>query len=113
MRSLRALAIPLVGLAIVATARGAEGPVDDLLRLAPGDPPDQARGLLLLRAQNRDLLHRLIATANAIERHNGQLIGLTSRQYGETSYLVRTFAPGTKPAEYYAVFEDSTFAWTN
>jgi hypothetical protein len=83
------------------------------LRLAPGDPPEQARGLLLLRARDRDLLNRLIATSNAVERRNGRLTGLTSRPWGGASYVVRTFAPGAKPAEYYAVFDDATFAWTN
>lgn len=194
MPSLRALAIPLLGLAIVATARGAEDPVDDLLRLvppdagvtlavadlrghvreflasplagglcrlpaveawfasprsgrfeearreieaalgvdlitvrddllgdavvlalrlAPGDPPEQARGLLLLRAGDRDLLNRLIETSNAIEQRGGQLVGRTSRPWHGTSYQVRTFAPGAKPDEYYAVFPDNTLAWTN
>jgi hypothetical protein len=83
------------------------------LRLAPGDPPDQARGLLLLRARDRDLLNRLIATSNAIERRSGQLVGLAARARGGASYFVRTFAPGGKPAEYYAVGDDGTFAWTN
>jgi hypothetical protein len=83
------------------------------LRLAPGDPPEQARGLLLLRARGVDLLRRLVDSSNMIERRSGRLVGLTSRARGEAAYTVRTFAPGGRPEEFYAIFPDGTFAWTN
>ena len=82
------------------------------LHLPPGEPQDRARGLLLTRVRDRALLLRMIALANDAERKAGALIDLADHPRGHDSYTVRTFRPGTKPAEAYAILGD-LFAWSN
>jgi hypothetical protein len=87
-----------------------------VLRLPPGDPidPSQARGLLLLRAHDPALLARLISAVNKAQRDSGELKRVDDRQRGDTTYHVREFPDGSgRPAEWYVVYPDGTFAFSN
>ena len=83
------------------------------LRLGPTDPPDQARGMLLLRFRDPRVLRRLVEAANDAEKRAGRAIDETTRQHRETTYTVRSFRQDARPTEYYAILGDDTFAWTN
>jgi hypothetical protein len=74
----------------------------------------QARGILLLRARDLNLLKRLIRVVNTIQQDNGELTRLLERQRGGTVYHVREFAPGAnRPSESYVLYADGTFAFSN
>jgi len=83
------------------------------LYLDPGDPPDRARGLFLTRVKDRDLLRRLLREIDDADRRSGALVESATRHHGGAAYTVRTFRPGTKPAEYLAVLGEETLAWSN
>lgn len=83
------------------------------LWLPPGAGPDAARGLLLAGVPNRPLLDRLIDGLNAALTREGELKRIDARQRNGTTYHVREFKPGGRAAEYYAVFDDGVFAWSN
>lgn len=84
------------------------------LRVPPQGRPDEARGMLLVRVRDRKLLDRLIDGINGAQRKKGELVRLDERTWNGVSYWVREFAPQTKrPAEYYAILADQTFAWSN
>lgn len=83
------------------------------LRVAPGERPDQARGLLLTRFRSRSLLERTIALLNQTEAQQGRQVEESSRTRGQAKYTVRSFAGGAKTAEYYAILEEDVFAWSN
>ena len=82
------------------------------LHVPPGEPPDRAKGLLLTRVRDRELLLRLLETLNDAQRKDGSLADVASKSRGDAAYSVRTFRPGTKPPEAYAILGD-TFAWSN
>jgi hypothetical protein len=82
------------------------------LRLPEQGGPESARGLLLVRAPDGALLDRLIAGLNA-RREDPEPTQAVARRRGGTTYHVRTFRPGTKLDEYYAVLGGGDFAWSN
>lgn len=87
-----------------------------VLRLPPGVPtdPSQARGLLLLRAQDPALLERLIRALNRSQRESGELARVEDRRRGEATYHVRQFPEGSgRPPECYVSYPDGTFAFSN
>lgn len=83
------------------------------LRVPPDAGPDAARGLLLTKVRDRDLLNRLIDAANQGDRDSGTLADLETRRRGAESYHVRRFRDDVKPTEYYSLFGDDIFAWSN
>jgi hypothetical protein len=84
------------------------------LHLAPGAPPESARGLLLAKVRDRAMLVRLVELANQAETADGSLAGVSTTGPPDRSYTVRSFKPGSKKErEYYRVFDDGTFAWSN
>ena len=88
----------LLGTAVVLALIPAEG--------APG-------GLLLARVSDRPLLDRLVKAANDAERApGGPLLRVEARDHRGITYSVRTFRPGTKPAEAYAILPGDIFAWS-
>jgi hypothetical protein len=87
-----------------------------VLRLPPGDAPDpsRARGLLLLRARNPDLMTRLISAVNAGQQDSGELKRVDDFRRGNTTYHVREFPEGSgRPPECYVSYPDGTFAFSN
>jgi hypothetical protein len=86
------------------------------LRLPPEDPVDasQARGLLLIRARDLDLLQRLIRVVNTTHKESGELAELGDRQRSGTTYHIREFpAAAARPPEWYVAYPDGTFAFSN
>jgi len=83
------------------------------LHISPNDGPEQAQGLLLLRCRDRAWLDRLIARLNDAEKQGGPLVDVSQRTHRNATYWVRTFRPGTKPHEYYAIVGADSFAWSN
>ncbi len=85
------------------------------LRLPPGGQPDQARGLLLVRASDRTALDRLVDRLNAAQLKSGELIRVTDRERSATPYHVREFRPNPRDRapEFYATINNRTLAWSN
>ncbi len=86
------------------------------LRLSPEAPGDasQARGILLVQARDPALLRRLIRVVNTIQQESGELAGVAERQRNGTTYVVRDFpAAANRPPEWYVVYPDGTFAFSN
>jgi hypothetical protein len=78
-----------------------------------GDPGD-ARGLLLCRVRDRELLETLIRAINAGEQGRKTLAAVEARAWDGDTYHVRRFAPHAgKPDEAYAALDDGVFAWSN
>jgi hypothetical protein len=78
------------------------------LHLAPDAPPEAARGLLLIRARDRALLARLIDLGNGAAGAEVVEAGA-----GDRRYVARTFPRGGREPDYYRIFDDGTFAWSN
>jgi len=84
------------------------------LHVAPGAPPESARGLMLARVRDRALLARLIDVGNRAQVSAGSLKEVADLGSGDRSYRVRRFKPGGGAEdEYYRLFDDGTFAWSN
>jgi hypothetical protein len=83
------------------------------LRVPPGGKPDDARGLLLVRIRNRGLLDRMIQGVNTAQTQSGEIARVVDKTRAAETYHVREYAGGAKPPEYYAAFDDNTFAWSN
>jgi hypothetical protein len=83
------------------------------LRVPPGGKPDEARGLLLVRARDRALLDRLIQGVNAAQMNSGELVRVSARDRGGSPYWVREFRQAGRPAESYTVLDGNVFAWSN
>lgn len=84
------------------------------LRLPPQGRQEEARGMLLVRVRDRKLLDRLIKEINDAQKKKGELLRVEERTRNGITYQVREFAPRTnRPAEYYTVLADQTFAWSN
>ena len=86
------------------------------LRLPPEAPADasQARGIVLVRARDPDLLDRMIRVVNMVQQENGELAGVGERKRNGETYHVREFpAASGRPAEWYVVYPDGTFAFSN
>ena len=87
-----------------------------VLRLDPQAllDPSHARGLLLLRAHNPDLLERLIARVNATQQGSGELEQVTDFRRGQTTYRRRKFPLASgRPPEWYVSYSDGTFGFSN
>ncbi len=84
-----------------------------VLALIP--PAEEPRGLLLTRFRDRKLLDQLISRINFVETSSRALVEVREHrgQGGGRTYWQRRFAAGTKPDEWYAIIEPSTFAWSN
>lgn len=83
------------------------------LHLPAGGDPESARGLLLARPRDRALLAELIEKLNAFETKSGSLVRVTNRTAPGGSYSAREFRPGSERADFYATFDDGSFAWSN
>jgi len=86
------------------------------LRLPPEGPADSslARGLLLFRARDQALLERLIRVVNTTQKDSGELAQVGDRRRAGTTYHVREFpAAAGRLAEWYVVYPDGTFAFSN
>jgi hypothetical protein len=83
------------------------------LWLPPGGAPDSARGMLLVRVPDPNLLDRLIEGVNAAQLKNGELRRVSERRRGDVVYHAREFPPGPRPDEYYSKLDDRVFAWSN
>jgi hypothetical protein len=83
------------------------------LVLPEGEPAEAARGLLLTKVRDRDVLDRLLAAINAAESRDGALRRVDARVHRGRAYSVRVFERGGKPDEAYAVLEGGLFAWSN
>jgi hypothetical protein len=83
------------------------------LRLPEGADPELSEGMLLTRFRDRTLLDRLIARINEAELRNGTLVKVVERQYRSVSYSIRSFQPGTRPDDVFAVIGDGVFVWSN
>ncbi len=83
------------------------------LHVEPGAPPEDARGLFLIRAKDQNLLNRFVDRINAADRLSGQLTRLDDRSHSGQPYLARLFEKDQRPTEFYVIFEDGTFAWSN
>jgi hypothetical protein len=86
------------------------------LRLPPEAPADnrQARGMLLLKARDLVLLERLIRVINTIQQENGELAGVAKRERNGVTYYIREFAAAAnRPSEWYVVYPDGTFGFSN
>ena len=84
-----------------------------ILRVEPDGPPDEPRGLLLLKFRNEATVRRLIDAINDGERAAGTLTSLDDRKRGGRPYTVRRFAKGAKPDEAYAILPGQVFVWAN
>ena len=59
-------------------------------------------------------LERLIRVVNTIQQESGELAGVADRQRNGTTYHVREFpAAANRPSEWYVVYPDGTFAFSN
>lgn len=84
------------------------------LRVPPGGRQQDARGMVLARVRDRPLLERLIDGINAGEKEKGDLVRLSDRERNGLRYQVREFPVRLhKPTEFYIIFDDGTFAWSN
>lgn len=83
------------------------------LHVPKGGRPDEARGLLLVRVPNRELLDRLVLRINTAQSDKGELRRVVDRTNHGVSYHVREFPPGGREAEYYATLNDRVFVWSN
>jgi hypothetical protein len=81
------------------------------LHLPADAPVDSARGLFLTRVRDRDLLIRLITFANKTDASFDRVDEAGTK---DRTYAIRRFKPGEpREAEYYRLFDDGTFAWSN
>jgi hypothetical protein len=83
------------------------------LRVPPGGRPEEARGLLLLRAPDRPLLDRLIEGLNAGPLKTGELARVSAKGPPERAYFVREFREKKRPDEFYTTLPRDIFAWSN
>jgi hypothetical protein len=79
------------------------------LRLEPGAPATDVRGLLLLRARDRALLDATIAAINESEKKSGKLEGVDQKHAAGRPYWVRR----SKQLDAYAILPGDVFAWSN
>lgn len=74
-----------------------------------GDPS----GLLITRFRDRAAITTLIKSLNDAEKKGGALRSVDESSRAGVKYWRRTFAPGTKPDEWYALLPGDLFAWSN
>ncbi|MFO0887686.1 MAG: hypothetical protein U0790_00920 [Isosphaeraceae bacterium] len=76
-----------------------------------GAPPDDARGVLLLRPRDPDRLARLV---DAVNRADARILRrLGTRSHRGVPFTMREFRGGTKPDEWYAMLDGPVLAWSN
>ncbi len=81
------------------------------LHLTADAPTDSARGLFLAKVRDRNLLIRLIDFANKTDRSVAEVAVAGTK---DRPYSVRRFKAGEpRETEYYRLFDDGTFAWSN
>ena len=83
------------------------------LRVPPKEGMESARGLLIVRVPNEQLLDKLVNVLNDAMKGSGDLLAVTDHVHGGTSYHVREFRPGGKLTEYYTKLDGSIFVWSN
>jgi hypothetical protein len=86
------------------------------LRLPPEAPADnnQARGIFLVQARDLALLKRVIRVITTTQQESGELVGVAERQRNRTVYYLREFPEAAnRPSEWYVVYPDGTFAFSN
>ena len=94
----------LLGDAVVLSLQLSNGPAGD----------EEARGLLLLKARNRDLLDRLVRLVNEAQLASGELDRLGDGAWKGVSYRIRIYpAPSGRVSEYFVYFDDGSFAMSN
>jgi hypothetical protein len=76
--------------------------------------PDEARGVLILKARDPKLLERLVELVNSTQKENGEIAMLSEHKRGETVYQTREYPPGDAHLpESFVIFADGTFAFSN
>lgn len=78
------------------------------LHLREGAPLDAARGLLLARVRDRALLTRLVDLGS-----KASAAAVAEAGTGDRRYSVRSYPRGAREPDYYRLFDDGTFAWSN
>ncbi len=78
-------------------------------------PDGEANGLFLTRARDCAILLKLVAAINKSEKADGTLVEVAElpHEVGEPSVFRRQFKANIKPVEWYTVFPDGRFAWSN
>jgi len=85
-----------------------------LALLAPSNSPADARGLLVLRARDPELLKRLLDRINTAQKTSGEVAAITERERGDSTYFTREFHQGSgRLSESFVVFPDGVFALSN
>jgi len=83
------------------------------LHIPSGGRPDEARGILLIRVPDRELLDRVVGRLNAEKIARGEIRRVSDRTHQGVTYHVRETPPGGHDAEFYASLDDHVFAWSN
>jgi hypothetical protein len=83
------------------------------LRVPPGEGMESARGLLIVRAPNDQLLEKIIEGVNSAMKRSGDLLQVTDLVHAGRTYHIREFRPGSRATEYYSKLEGSVFLWSN
>lgn len=83
------------------------------LHLQTGEPPDHARGLLLVRPRDPQLLDRLIRSINSLEQAAGSLASLDDLKHGTLAYTARRFRDPSRSPDFFGTLPDGTFVWTS
>lgn len=97
--------------------------IDDLLgdsvvlalSIPVGANADEPSGILMSRVRDRAALEKLIAAVNKSESDEGLLKSVEDlpRTGSLPAIRRRTFKPGTKPDEWYAILPGDVFVWSN
>jgi hypothetical protein len=78
------------------------------------DGTDDPRGLLLLRARDRELLDRLVRLVNDAQLDAGELERLGDADWHGVAYRIREYpAASGRASDYFIRFDDGTFAMSN
>lgn len=72
-----------------------------------------ARGVLLTRIRDAELVRSLASRINAGETADGTLREVISRTHEGMAYSVRRFRDPARPEEAYAILDDRWFVWSN
>ena len=83
------------------------------LHVPANSRPDEARGLLLIRVPNQDLLDRIIVRVNTEKIARGEFRRISDRSHRGVSYHVREMPAAGHDEEFYASLKDRVFIWSN
>ncbi len=83
------------------------------LHVPPGGRTEEARGILLVRIPNRELLDRILDRVNSAKMARGELRRVAERTHRGVTYHVREAPQGGREEEFYASLDDHVFAWSN